>query len=167
MPWLFILFKSLFAMYHINSLASQRGGKYRLINLFFPELYRADSIAGFLRSQGDIKPTRKLWWPPVAFFGLGVVLLRSVTYNVDRKTHELSDQISSMGIHFHGRIQLSSEQREALKDGLKIFEVAVAYRPKDQMKWLIEYEIEGPLLYDGGDTERGTSFSRLEALATA
>lgn len=118
------------------------------LDWIFWENYSAQSIDDFLRHKEEIQPTRKLLPLGVFWYGLAVIEFPSVTYEpLDQNKGLLVDLTSSLevGLRYQGYTQgLSDEGREGLRDGMRLYNPWIYYKPKDQLVWLAHYETEGP-----------------------
>lgn len=141
-------------MFHYNSAWEDTLGIH--LPKIMPEYYLAITIDDFLKNKDEILETKRSI--PLAFFfnGYAIVEFPSLTFNhADNGNGVVSDLNSSLevslllvDISWGLAWGLKNYEREQLKDGMRLYEPFMVYKPKDGSLYLAGYKTEGPPIGD-------------------
>ncbi|MBI4453951.1 hypothetical protein HY636_04885 [Candidatus Woesearchaeota archaeon] len=131
-------------MDYVNGIVKKLGGWYRLGELLiWPESYSASTIDDFLINKRYIQQTNKNL-PIACFFnGLAMVLFESfVIYtHIDEKRANLSDATSPLEVSIEDATWgLCKSKRQLLKDGMRLYEPCIFYKPKEDYVLLSNFK---------------------------
>jgi len=133
-------------MIHINPLYRERDLRSHLKSIIMPEYYQVFSINDFLENKGDVKPTLKIWPPPVFCFGEAIVSFHSVAYTYTSTgpvDAEISDGINTLDVKISQDMRMARNKGN-LKDGDKLYDVRIRYNPESGILRIKDYKTTGP-----------------------